>query len=91
MRNGMKLVRSTYRVPAYRGQRVRDKYMESEGTITSSDGMHLRVRFDNGSTAKYHPFDLDYQIDGDWMTGDWLKHLYDDRIDRQNKRWNNAR
>lgn len=58
--NGMADIRERYGVPAARGRRVIHDGCES-GVITSSDGAHIRVRFDGERrSASCHPLSLDY-------------------------------
>lgn len=60
----MKYIRERYGVPAKKGGRVRytggDKPIE--GTITSTDGPHLRIRLDGNRWVDYfHPvWELEY-------------------------------
>jgi hypothetical protein len=62
----MKLVRKFYRVPAKRGGRVRytgeGKDKPELGTITGSDGAHLRIRLDGRKISLiFHPtWEMEY-------------------------------
>jgi len=64
----LEYIRSAYKVPAKRGQRVRytgDKGPNAVarlGTITSAAGPHLRIRMDGESYSLiYHPtWELEY-------------------------------
>jgi hypothetical protein len=61
-------IRTTYRVPAKRGQRVRytgdrgPKAKPREGVIVGAEGAHLRIRMDGDSFSNiYHPtWELEY-------------------------------
>lgn len=47
-------IRGYYKVPAFRGARV--KALQRPGTITGSDGAYIRVRLDGEKLARaYHP------------------------------------
>lgn len=47
-------IRGYYKVPAFRGTRV--KALQRPGTITGSDGSRIRVRLDGAKRAvAYHP------------------------------------
>ena len=67
----LEYIRNTYKVPAYRGVRVRytdEKGRSYEGVITSSNGQYLRIRRDGESRtypAYFHPtWNIEYV---DWM------------------------
>ena len=64
----LKYIRDTYKVPAYRGQRIR--YLKDngetkyEGVITSGSGGYIRIRRDGDKCtypAPFHPtWNLEY-------------------------------
>jgi hypothetical protein len=48
-------IRDQYKVPAYRGRRVK-VYNEKNGTITGASGPYIRVRLDGEARiGSYHP------------------------------------
>jgi len=81
-------VRSKYRLSVKRGDTVR--YRDKEVIVMSSPSMYLKARFPDGHTLVLHPFDLDYRIDGEWVSGAELKRRYDEAWDRWNNRMRKA-
>lgn len=64
----LEYIRTSYNVPANRGQRVRysgdkgPKASAREGVITGAHGAHIRIRMDGDSFSNiYHPtWELEY-------------------------------
>jgi len=83
-------IRKRYAVPAKRGMQARDIYNGTTGVITGAPRSYMRVniRDTNGKTQSYHPFELDYLVDNEWVNGKALQHKYDSRWDEWNKRAN---
>ena len=91
---GMKEIRERYAVPAKRGARVR--WHGRKGYVASAvRGFHrLNVQTDGvlgGVRIRgVHPFDLDWQIKGKWVSGETLKQKYDERWRQFNQRLKGA-
>jgi hypothetical protein len=81
-----------YKVPAKRGQTVRYRmtkniYHTGRITAASRHGYCLNVwLIDANIRITVHPFDLDYLIDEEWVTGDSLLDKFNARI----AAWNRA-
>ena len=80
----MQAIRDKYKVPAQRGALVRNRYNKCECKITQSTrtGLHLHVRYHNGAKATFHPFELDYYVDGKWLSGKRMGDWYDYRLNQ---------
>lgn len=80
----MESIRKQYRVPAKRGMLVRCVYSRRECKITSATrgGSHLRVRYHNGVQEYRHPFEVDYFVDGEWVSGKEKQQVYDRVLDK---------
>lgn len=85
-------IRKHYGVPAKQGMTVR--HGNRLGVITQgsrSGGMYVRVKW-NPVYLRWndcHPFDLDYLVDGKWVSGEALRAGFDAQVDAWNE-WLNA-
>ena len=91
MRLGIDSIRRWYKVPAKQGSRVRDIYNRNEKRILSGkSGQYLSVADEaTGKRSLYHPFDLDYWVDGKWILGDEYKATFDAARDKWNEGFRN--
>lgn len=83
-------IRKRYAVPAKRGMQARYIKGGYDGVITGSPRNHMRVniRINDSKVYSFHPFELDYLVDGEWVSGEALQKRYDGRWDLWNKRAN---
>ena len=79
----IKHVREKYRLPIKIGSWVRLDGFKVQ--IIWAPDAYLTVRKISGKTETRHPFDFDYYIDGEWVSGEVLKREYDARWDAWNK------
>jgi hypothetical protein len=80
----LQYIRDYYRVPATRGGIVRVRANARVGTIAGTDQQWLRVHVD-GHAGNYHPYDLDYLVDGDWIASEPIRAAHDRAWDRFNR------
>lgn len=85
-------IRDKYRVPAKRGGCVRTNYGRNvtEGRITGTPRSHVRLNMvtADGQKLCLHPFELDYLVDDQWVSGKDLQTKYDAAWDRINESFN---
>lgn len=82
---GMQQIRDYYRVPATRGLTVRVQFNGQTGTITSAYGFHLRAKVD-GRVGIYHPYDLDYLVDDEWIDSNPIREAHNRAWDQFNRK-----
>lgn len=84
-----------YHTPAKKGMEVRVAklgYSSQEffiyGSILSTPrrGMYFNVVLQNGQKQTFHPYDLDYKVDGVWVNGSELKQKHDAAWDKFNEK-----
>ena len=61
-------IRDTYGVPVKRGQMVRTAQGEHLAVTRCTHYVHARP-FGGGFVRRFHPRDLDYWVDGVWVSG----------------------
>lgn len=87
---GMKEIRERYAVPAKRGAVVRYEGVQLHITGSMKGYHRLNIRGWVGKELHIgkgiHPFDLDYLVDGEWVSGETLKQKYDERWRQFNQR-----
>jgi hypothetical protein len=82
---GIQQIRDYYRIPATRGCTVRVRINDKPGTITSAYGFRLRVNVD-GRVGIYHPYDLDYLVDDEWLDSKPVRDTHEALWGEFNKR-----
>lgn len=81
-------IQKKYGIPIRRGVIVSCKDHDGKGRVTSTNGHHLFVRWENEKRSKlYHPLSLDYEIDGVEYLGDEYCERLNRRIDETNEMW----
>jgi len=81
---GLEYIRSYYRVPADVGGSVWVRNTGKSGTITGTEQAWLTVSVD-GRVGNYHPYDLDYLVDGVWVASEPIRAAHDEAWDRFNQ------
>ena len=77
-------IRDYYRVPATQGCTVRVQFNGQVGTITSAYGFYLRAKVD-GHVGIYHPYDLDYLVDDEWVDSNPIREAHNRAWDQFNR------
>lgn len=75
-------IRDKYRLPVKIGTTVR--LNEQEVKVIWSPDAYLTIRLPDGKKETRHPFDFDYLIDGEWVSGGELQRRYDASWDAWN-------
>ena len=81
---GMQQIRDYYRVPATPGRTIRVQFNGQTGTITSAYGFYLRAKVD-GQVGIYHPYDLDYLVDDEWIDSNPIREAHNRAWDQFNR------
>lgn len=68
-------IRDKYRLPVKVGSTVRLDGQDVK--VIHAPFAYLTVLLQNGKKETRHPFDFDYMINGQWISGDQLKRQYD--------------
>lgn len=72
---GIQYIRDKYRLSVKIGDAVRLNGVDVK--VVWAPAPYLTIRLPNGKKETRHPFDFDYCIDGQWVSGDALKCKYD--------------